>query len=148
MSEPIKYLSDEELFENFIIIVYSPNPLRDMVTLLIDDEKRIMKRETFIKLLNQTLNGAIPEIKESLSKIEMSIYEFGGWFFYDRETNQWGDLLEQPDTSRMQFSKIREDILRDYNIEMQTRMLDLKQWRLGPSKNKRTVPVYQYYGRN
>jgi hypothetical protein len=45
------YLSDKELFDNFIIIVYSPNPLKDNITLLIDDEKRIIKRDMFLSLL-------------------------------------------------------------------------------------------------
>jgi hypothetical protein len=83
----------------------------------------------------------------------MSIYEFGGWFYYDRETNKWGELIEQPDTSRIQLSKVRNDVIQHSSeiqngIGLRNKMQDIMAWKLGPEKRRWSQPTYQYFGRN
>jgi hypothetical protein len=84
---------------------------------MIDDEPMMfLKRDRFINLLQGVLDTSNPIIRESFAKIEMSIYEYGGWFEYDRDENVFRELRAEVVEERLDLAQVRQDLQKTNNV--------------------------------
>jgi hypothetical protein len=106
-----------ELSEEFISLVFSPNPLRDNVKVIVDGEDiTYINRDRFIELLKTILDYSNPKIKESISVIELFMAEYGGWMLYDRPSNTCRELQEEAAREYIHMSSVRKEGLQaDYD---------------------------------
>jgi uncharacterized tellurite resistance protein B-like protein len=144
----------QELPEDFLTLLMSPNPLRDYMEIYVDGADRTrIRRERFLDLIKKILDYSNPEIKEVVSFMEVFTYEYGGWALYDRTTNTVRRLEE---TAAMEFlclEEVRDVVKADMQArrnpvvseDMQRRYNELLQLRMG--RKKKLDPNKRFFGR-
>lgn len=80
----------ESLFQQFLFLVWQPNPAKGTVKVLLDNGEVTLrlKNEKFISLIEDTLSdGCSKEVYTNIRGIILSLNEYGCTFFYDRTNN-------------------------------------------------------------
>lgn len=125
LTEIIK--KEEDLFQNFYVIVWTPRPDRDNVKVILDEGniKIVLKRDKFIQLLHDILPINRPGTDRNFFYIKESVRRYGGIFYYNRAEDKFKEVLEIPD-----FEKLRPIDLIDEGRKM------LQEQSRGPENNK------------
>ena len=89
----------KEQLDQFMFLVWMPNPPRDNVRLILDDGtvKLNLKREKFFNILHELLQPRTREVEYNLFLIKESLSKYGGYFYYDRVKNYFKELSEEVD---------------------------------------------------
>jgi len=103
-------------FQQCYIFIWTPDPGRDIVKVSLDDGKiRLnLKRQKFLDLMLSIMNINQQPTDYHYFRIRESVNRYGGWFYYDREKDEFKELQERPDfqkiTARQLYEKSREDL--------------------------------------
>lgn len=101
--------TDEEYLNEFLFIVWFPNPLKDIVRIILDDGsiKMTMKRDKFLKIMSDILNNTfLKECQYTLFRIKESLNNYGGIYFYDRRENSFIEVKEKLDFNNINPQQI------------------------------------------
>lgn len=87
----------EELaaFDQFMFIVWQPNPARQTVKVRLDDGEvaLTLKNEKFLYMVESVMfEGCTKEVYDNAKKIELSLQNYGQTYFYDRSNNVFKEL--------------------------------------------------------
>jgi len=100
---------ERSILGNFLVLAFSPNPLKGNVEVLVDGEGRYwFSRERFTEILKDTLDYSKEDSRNLIASIEVALLEFGGWFYVDRNRMLFSRLREAPPTEKLRPSDIRE----------------------------------------
>jgi hypothetical protein len=120
---------EEDLFTQFFLCVWSPNPTKDSVRVILDDGgiKLYLKREKFISLISKVLNIDLPKTSYNFFRIKQSMNTYGGWYFYDRVNDEYRQLQEMPDFSRLRPIDLIEESRKPFIKEhLQNKFQEMK----------------------
>lgn len=99
----------ESLFQQFLFLVWQPNPARGTVKVFLDNGEVTLrlKNEKFISLIEDTLSdGCSKEVYANIRGIILSLNEYGCSFFYDRTNNILKQLNRIEDLSKLSMKDI------------------------------------------
>jgi hypothetical protein len=88
-----------EALQNFMFIIWTTNPNKDMVRCILNDGsiKLWLKRDKFRKIIKDLLGPTTHELEYTLFRINESLLNYGGWFYYDRVKNDFREIGFQND---------------------------------------------------
>jgi len=114
----LEELSKQEFdsFHNFYIMVWTPNPNKENVKVILDsgDIQMFLKRDIFLTMLLDLLDINNKEVALSYFHIKRSCYTYGGYFLYDRINNEFRELQEQPNFERIRPLDLINETHKEY----------------------------------
>lgn len=99
MEKSLKEIEEEEFdkLNQFLFIVWQPNPQRDIVRITLDDGsiRMTMKRQKFFDIIGKILDDTLLfEAQKVKFRIKESLNTYGGNFFLDRYNLEFRELSE------------------------------------------------------
>lgn len=92
-----KNQKEEQGFSQAYVYVWTSNPTRERVRVILDDGliKMSLHREKFLNLLANVIDIDKPGTNYNYFKIKESVYRYGGWYFYDKVNDDFRELGEK-----------------------------------------------------
>jgi hypothetical protein len=102
--------AEAEAFETFFFLVFTPNPIKDTVRIIIDDGtiKTTLRRKKFHSVI-ETICGL-----DMANAIDSALSEMGGFFLLDREKRSIRKLMNTSDFEKLHVMDVIEDAHEQY----------------------------------
>lgn len=116
---------NEELFQQFLFLVWQPNPARENVKVRLDNGEIsfTLRDEKFRQLVESTLlaDGCSKEVYDNVRRIELSLNEYGTTWLYDRTNNVLRELSRVDSLEKINMKDVhnieREKGIKDKNFQ-------------------------------
>ena len=110
----ISDIEQEEIdkLNQFLFIIFQPNPTRDVVRIILDDGtiKMTMRREKFFNIISQILDDTLLiEAQKIKFRIKEALNIFGGSFYFDRYNLEFKELGEASIEKKVSPQELRRD---------------------------------------
>lgn len=100
---------NEKALQQFMIVVWKPNPVTHSIEVYIDDGsiRFFMKDEKFVAQLEAVLmDSCTAETYKNITRIKNSMFEYGGVFYYDRGKDFFTELTSVEDIEKLRQTDI------------------------------------------